>query len=179
VAIITGMKLYGVINKTNSLFGGFMQYQYTYEPPDPEPTPGFADPDIIFVHITDVELGSLTPKQFMEQKQAILVGGAFDHWEDRAAIPDFAISENPKGDGSNTAIVTLSNAPSKVKYEITFSRPVTTSGAGINGTFDVSGETSFKLIVHGQGPLTMTLAARDGSSFREAEYDITVDAAPI
>ena len=179
MAVVTGMKLYAIINKADSLLGGFIDFPFTYEPPDPEPTPSFSDPDIIFEYVSDATLGGLTIQEFIAKKKPVIVGGAFDSWADRSVAPTFDISENPKDDGSNSPTITLSGAPANAKFRISFSRAVSTDLSGLKGTFDGSGEATFKIKVIGQGDLTLNVEARANSEFEDGSYAITVDAAPL
>lgn len=177
MAYITGTKLYAIIHKTTTQCG-WTSFGFSYETPNPEPTP-LVDIGYIAQYVSAGDLNGQTIDQFLAIKTPVLSGDAFDHWEDKHDGLQVGISENPFDDGSNSPEVYLTGGLPGSAFCVSYSRPVSCNLPGCAGVLGGYGEATFKIRVHGTGNFTVTVAPEGHNDFKTVTLNITVDSGPF
>jgi hypothetical protein len=154
--------------------GQFTLTSWLYHGNDSTPTiPAAPAAGFEAVEVSDETLAGLTYEQFMNQKKAIIVDGAFDSWGDKAAAPSLAVDVNPKADASNTPYLGIQGGVAGATLKVEFSRHVDHNlGPEEEILLNEAGTGDFQFRVSGLGPLTISVSCPDCIG---AHLDVTVD----
>jgi len=177
--MISGNKLYVLVNQENGTIGGHLNFGFGYDPEtDEEPVPECSTANHELVPISEEDLGELTIEEFVASKKPVLVGGVFSSWTSRASAPSLALQGGiaPNDEGTLIATVNITGGPPSSTYVLGVPGPLKTDLTDNKDTLDTNGEGSFRIKALGGGGSTVTLTiSPDGpQDFAEGSLEVTI-----
>ena len=176
---VSGNRIYAVIGVATSLTRGHINFGFMHNEGDPEPVPEVGAGSIV-VALSDEVLAGDTPDEFLAKKKAVLSGGAFSSWADRAAAPSLALLNgvSPSDDGVTIATINISGGPASSTFLVgglyTGMKTDLTDNAGV---LDGSGAGTFRVkALGGGGSAAMLKVLPDGhQDFLEGSLEVPIE----
>ena len=176
---ISGNRIYALIEVSTSHIKGHVNFGFLYNEGDPEPVPEVGA-GFIVEPLSDEVLAGDTPDEFLAKKKAVLSGGAFSSWVDRASAPTLTLLNgvSPSDDGVTIATLNISGGPVSSPFKVGGLYPgMKTDLTGDAGTLDGSGAGTFRIQALGGGDATALLKVLpDGhQDFIEGSLEVPIE----